>query len=191
MAVSLESKTIAKWALQAFGGKPQVSKYWDEANKSHVDILNVADRPWDGITSCATIGLSAYSIGYTVSGKQLRVELAGACSSKYKDYPNMLATCAFHVINSGDSLSHGEVFRNIVPMYYPDVEMKHVLFVSPFLWKGLTDLDFPDKTVTWLLPAPLSESEHVFAQEQGTGALEDLWEQRNVDLLDLERKSVV
>ncbi|WOO35859.1 hypothetical protein R2R35_18965 [Anaerocolumna sp. AGMB13020] len=44
MGISNENKVIAKSALQAFGGKPNVSKYWDDANVSSVDLLT-AVRP--------------------------------------------------------------------------------------------------------------------------------------------------
>lgn len=191
MSISSENKIIAKSALQAFGGKPQVLKYWDENNVSNIDMLSTADRPYEGITSYSTIGLSDHSIEYTVDGTPLRIEIVGASASEYKLFPNVLATYAFCIINSNFLVSHGKVFRNMIKMYHPNSEMKHVLFVSPFLWEDLKTLDFPNKKVAWLLAVPISENEYIFAQEKGTDSLEELFEEKEIDIFDLERKSIL
>jgi hypothetical protein len=191
MAISNENKVIAKSALQAFGGKPSVSKYWDDKNVSNIDMLSVVDRPYDGVTTYSTIGLSEHSINYTVDEKPLRLELVGASATEYEHFPNVISTCAFCVTNSNFSISHGKIFRNIIKMYYPNSELKHVLFVAPFLWEDLKTIDFPDKAVAWLLVVPISENEYVFAQEQGTGTLEDLFEREKIDIFDIKRKSII
>lgn len=191
MGISNANKMIAKSALQAFGGKPSISKYWDDTNVSNIDLLTAVNRPYDGVTSYSTIGLSDHLIDYKIDGKPLRLEIVGACATENEHYPNVLATCAFCVINSKYSVSPGKVFRDIIKMYYPSIEMKHILFVSPFLWEDLQTLDFPDKRVAWLLAIPISENEYLFAQEKGTETLEDLFEQKEIDIFDIERKSIV
>lgn len=191
MNISNESKIIAKSALQAFGGKPQISKYWDESSVSNIDILSTAARPYEGITSYSTIGLSDYSIEYTVDGAPLRIEIVGASASEYEHFPNVLATCAFCIINSSFLVSPGKVFRDMIKMYYPNSKMKHVLFVSPFLWEDLKTLDFPNKKIAWLLAIPISENEYIFAQEKGVDSLEELFEEKEIDIFDLERKSIL
>ncbi|GHI01652.1 hypothetical protein [Neobacillus kokaensis] len=42
MSVSEENKVLARTALEAFEGKPNVFKYWAENNISSVDILSIA-----------------------------------------------------------------------------------------------------------------------------------------------------
>ncbi|MEI5907330.1 suppressor of fused domain protein [Bacillus spongiae] len=191
MSISNENKIIAKSALEALGGKPSVSKYWDENNVSNIDMLSTINRPYDGITSYSTIGLSDHSIEFTVEATPLRIEIVGASDNEYDLFPNVLATCSFCIINSKFSVSPGQVFHDVVSMYYPDMEMKHILFVLPFLFEGLRTLDFPNKKVTWLLAVPISENEYLFAQENGTDSLEDLFEQEDIDIFDLERKSIL
>ncbi|KPV58254.1 hypothetical protein QJ48_17385 [Paenibacillus sp. A3] len=191
MSISNENKVIAKSALNAFGGKPSVSKYWDNNNKSSIDLLSVVNRPFDGVNSYSTIGLSDHSIKYTVDETPLRVEIVGASATGYEDFPNVIATCAFCVINSNYTIAHGETFRDIIKMYYPESDMKHVLFLSPFLWEDLKTLDFPNKKVAWLLAVPISENEYMYAQEKGTDSLEELFEKEQIDIFDLERKSVL
>jgi antitoxin YqcF len=191
MTISVENKIIAKSALNAFGGKPKVLKYWDENNVSNIDVLSAVNRPYEGITSYATIGLSDHSIEYIVDGSLLRVELVGVSANEYEHYPNVLATCAFCVINSSFPIFHGEVFRDLITMYYPESEMRHILFVSPFLWDDLKTLEFQDKKVAWLLAVPISEKEYRFAQKKGIDSLEQLFEQKDINIFDLERKSIL
>ncbi|WP_146551799.1 suppressor of fused domain protein [Rummeliibacillus sp. SL167] len=191
MSISNENKIIAKTALHAFGGKPSVSKYWDENNVSNIDMLTTVNRPFDGVSSYSTIGLSDHSIELTVDETPLRIEIVGASATDYEQFPNILASCAFCIINSKFSVSHGKVFRDIIKMYYPNTEMKHVLFVSPFLWEDLKTLEFPNKKVTWLLAVPISENEYLFAQEKGTDSLEELFEQEEIDIFDLDRESIL
>jgi antitoxin YqcF len=191
MTVTKANKIIARTALEAFGGKPSVSKYWDENNVSNVDILSSIDRPYEGVTSYSTIGLSDYSIGYSIDEKPLRVEIVGASATVFELFPNVLSTCAFNIINTKSPITHGEIFKGTVRMYYPDSEMEHVLFTSPFLWEKLISLNFIDKKVTWLLAVPISTKELLFAEREGTEALEDLFEEKDIDIFDISRNTVI
>lgn len=191
MTVTKENKIIARTALEAFGGKPSVSKYWDENKVSSVDILSTIDRPYEGVTSYSTIGLSDYSIGYSVDEKPLRIEIVGASATIFEFFPNIVSTCAFNIINTKLPIAHGEIFKGVVRMYYPNSEMEHVLFTSPFLWEKLNSIDFLDKKVTWLLAVPISKKELLFAEEEGTEALEDLFEKKDIDIFDIRRNSVL
>lgn len=190
MAISNENKTIAKTALQAFGGKPTVAKYWDDDHNSSVDLLSTLNMPYDGITSYSTIGLSDYSIGYSVDEKPLMLEIVGANATEYDLFPNILGTCAFYVINSKVSIYPGKILQRIIKMYYSDSEMEHVLLTTPFLW-DLKTLEFQNKTVTWLLAVPISEEEFLYAEQKGTEALEELFEKKDIDIFDINRRSIL
>lgn len=192
MSVNDQKKLIARTALNAFGGKPTVTKYWDDNKHNSIDILTTIERPYEGVSSFSTIGLLDYSIGYSVDETPLRLEIVGAIGSEYANFPNILATCAFFVINSKTTCSPGTIFRDVVSMYEPSSEMKHILLVPPFLWEeSLKTIDLPDKKVAWLLAVPISENEYIYASEKGTDALEDLFEKEEIDIFDLERKSVI
>ena len=191
MSVSNENKIIAKAAFDAFGGKPSVTKYWDDKNESSIDILSCGDRPYNGVTSYSTIGLSSYSIGYTTDSTPLRVEIVGACASGYDCFRNILASCAFNIINTKFKCYPGAIFENVVEFYMHDSLMRHILFVSPFLWEDrLKTLNFEDKKVAWLLAVPISEEEFKYAKDKGTDALEELFEEEQIDIFNLNRKSV-
>lgn len=191
MTVTKEKKIIAGTALEAFGGKPSISKYWDENNVSNVDILSTKDRPYEGVTSYSTIGLSDYSIGYSIDEKPLRIEIVGASATIFEFFPNILSTCAFNIINAKLTITHGKIFKGVIRMYYPDIEMEHVLFTSPFLWGKLNSIDFIEKKVAWLLAVPISTKELLFAEKEGTEALEDLFEKQDIDIFDIRRNSVL
>ena len=69
--------------------------------------------------------------------------------------------------------------------------MQHILFIPPFLWEDkLTTLSFNDKKIAWLLVIPISEKELEYAKKHGTDALENLFEEYQIDIFDLKRKSV-
>ena len=190
--ITEENKAIARMALEAFGGTLNVACYWDEAENNSVDLLACKDRPEKGVTSYSTIGLSDSPI--LVGGDEIgvRLELVGACSSLVKEFPNIITTAAFCIINSKWSCSPGAVFPEVVEMYNCSKTMKHLLFVPPFLWdEKLKTIDFSSKTVAWLLAVPISEEEYKFAEEESSDKLEDLFEENQIDLFNINRPSVV
>lgn len=81
--------------------------------------------------------------------------------------------------------------KDIVGRYIEKVEMKHILFTDPFLWDNINSIDIEDTKVAWLLAVPISEKEYLYAQEKGTDALEKFFEFENIDIFDLNRKSIL
>jgi hypothetical protein len=193
MSVTEDQRKIARAVATVFGAsRPPVTRFWDNNHVSSVFLLEATDSPVEGVTSVSTVGLSDHSLDLMVDGKQLRVELVGACASDTAVFPNMLSTCAFYVINSHHRCGPGAIFENVVSMYDSCLDMKHVLLVPPFLWeKEFETLEFPDRTVTWLQVVPISEGERLYALEHGAEALENLLEEREIDVLDLHRQSEV
>ena len=190
--VSTDNKTIARTAVGAFGGSPKVTRFWDADEESFVDLLTCEGGPRDGVTSFSTLGLSDSPL--LVDGREagIRVELVGACASTCDAFGNILSTAAFCIINSKWSCSPGTMFPDIVGMYDCSSTMKHLLFVPPFLWEErLETLDFDSKTVAWLLAVPVSDAEYAFAQSEGVEALENLFEEKQIDIYDINRPSVL
>lgn len=192
MAVSNEMKQIAKYLASTFGGKSSVFTYGDDNNKSKIAILHSENTPQTGEISYGTIGLCDYDIDLEVDEKPLRVEIVGACISEFKEFGNIISTCAFNIINSGYECYPGIIYPNVVKMYYEDLEMQHIMLVDPFLWDDKLDtLTFDDKIVEWLQAIPISDFEYAYAKEHGSDALGDLLEKANIDILDLERESII
>jgi hypothetical protein len=192
MEVTNQMKEIAMLLAKINGGRPKIGRYYDDNNQSMIDLVIMDNKPGYDEKTYATVGLCNYDIGKIIDEKFLRIEIIGACISEYDCFANIISTCAFNIINSGYKCYPGAIFPDVVKMYYPEMEMKHILFVSPFLWDdNLKTLDFDDKKVTWLQAIPIAEKEYIYAQKHGVEALEDKLEEANIDILDLQRSSVI
>lgn len=191
MNIIEKNKIIAKYLANTFGGKPSVYDFWDDNHSSSIPILSCVNSPLSGVTSYSTIGLSDKQI-ISDSKNNLGVELVGACGTNFKNFDNALATAAFCIINDNLTCSPGVVFPDILSMYKLSSTMKHILFVPPFIWENeLETISIEDKTIAWLLAIPISDEEKKFAEEKGSETLEDLFEKKQIDVYDLERRSVI
>ncbi|GAB2024486.1 suppressor of fused domain protein [Lactovum odontotermitis] len=191
MTMTTEKK-IAQYTLNAIGGNPKVLKYKDANESSEIDIFIGVDRPFEGVSTYSTIGLSNFDIGMkTKEGKQLRVEFVGSSASVNDLFGNIVSSCAFNIINSQYSVKPGTVFPNVISEYYDSPTMKHILFSAPFLWENLKSLETSTAHITWLMTIPISDEEFEFLKVNGSEKLEELFEEKDIDIFDLTRESVV
>lgn len=192
MSPTEQHKTIAKTIAKAFGGTPKVFRYHDDNNENSVEVTSCTDRPWNDVVSYSTVRLSDHSIDLTAGDMPLRVELIGACSKEFGLFPNILATCAFNVINTNFPCHPGAIYPNVVRFYMPESPLRDILLVSPFLWDDkLSSIQFTDKTVAWLMIIPISEAESAYANKHGSDALEALFERHQINVIDLMRASII
>ncbi|MBK8802838.1 MAG: suppressor of fused domain protein [Fibrobacteres bacterium] len=190
--IKLESKQIAKAAAVAFGGVPQVHRYWDDSELNNIDILSCSDSPWAGVIAYSTIGVSEMPLRKDGKELSVRSEIVGACGSQFPEFPNFLATAALFVKKSGLLVAPGVIFPNVLDQYCDSSLMRHLLFLPPFLWEQrLSPLQLDEKIVTWLLAIPIAEAELEFAVKNGVPSLEQLFEKEQIDIFDLNRLSVV
>ena len=188
--LSMETlKIIAKKELEIFGGKPQVNRYWNEPETMGIDILQCRNVPHETLLSCGTIGLANTDIGLTSGGKKLRVEAIGVCDIGEEIMPNIIATLAFTIMQRKKCYP-GLIIKNIVKEYI-DADMKHILLNDPFMWDNARSFSVGDIKVAWLMAIPVSDAEMAYADKHGVEALEDLLEEKDVDVADLWRKSVI
>ncbi|UFS62741.1 suppressor of fused domain protein [Sulfurimonas sp. HSL-3221] len=187
--VSNENIALAKMARDAFGGTAKVRRYYDEKEEKSVDILTSEDEK---LLSYATIGLSDSPLYIDGKEYEVRVELVGASYANIDYFPNVLATAAFNIMNSKWECYPGVIFDNIISMYDSSIEMKHLLFVPPFVWDNrLETIEFENKKVAWLQIIPISDEERSLALEKSSEALEELLEQSEVDVYNILRQSIV
>lgn len=182
------NKIIAQKEFEVIGGKPQVFRYWDDNKKNNIDVLSCADRPYRGVISYATIGLSNCELGLVSDGFSLRVELLGTCDGKEERFPNILATTAFEIMKK-NKCEYGHIIQDVIPG--TSSEMKHVYLMNPFLWESFKAIEFEDKKIAWLLCVPISDKEKEYAVANGWEALEDKFEEADIDIFNLNRKSVL
>ena len=189
---SKENKTIARTAAGVFKGAPRVVRYWDEPKESAVDLLISKGSPQEGVTSFATIGLSDSPLQEDGAELGVRVELVGACEAKFENFDNALSTAALCVINSGWEATPGTVFPGVLKLYDCSSTMEHLLLVPPNLWEEEFETLYLDsKTVAWLLVVPISEAEYRYVESEGSEKLEELFEDKQIDVFDLNRASVI
>lgn len=177
----------------AAGRRPDhIGRHFDAAETKSIDLVRFDGEPFGDGAVHATLGLSRHQIGAPPApgSLDLRLELIGACRRRY-DFANILASAAFDVMD-GAPISPQQVFTGTVALYHPDFDMKHLLFVYPFMWPGhFEKLELPGRVVTWLQPVPISQRELEFAQANGVDDLTDMFREQSVDVTDLERASVL
>lgn len=195
LKVSSENIELAKYITSIIGLNRSVRRYWDDEKESYLDIFSCDDPIDSNVKLYGTIGISDYSNKIEMkddSVKNIPIEFLISGYKKFEKISNIISTCGFYLSKNGWNCQLGSVYKNMVEMYYPNLEMKHVLFLMPFLWENkLEPLKLHNKTVRWLLAIPISESELIYRNENGLTALENIFEEKEVDIFNLERKSVV
>lgn len=184
-------KFLYRHLSSIFGDGPRgVSEYFDDSERSSVNVMWVANSPAPNLCSYSTIGLSDHPLMFR--GKEFgnRVEFVGACQSSVVDYPRMLSSLAFCIINTGWFCAPGVIFPDAVTMYGLSKTMSDIYFVPPFLWGGISPIFLEGRKIAWLLAVPISRAEANFAQSAGPDKLEALFEAQRVDIFDIHRPSL-
>ncbi|MCL2079325.1 MAG: suppressor of fused domain protein [Oscillospiraceae bacterium] len=190
--ISIQKKTLFEKLHEAIGFTPKVATYHDASNTSKIDLYVGVDRPDFGITTYSTIGLSESSIDLVdKNNKDIRVEFIGICNSDVLEFPNIISSCAFNIINSNYSCDPGTVYPNVVKAYYPNIDLKHILFTPPYLWETLGNLELEKFHINWLMTIPISDNELQYLETNGSDALEEALEKNDVCVFDIYRKSIL
>ncbi len=190
MEVTMTNKQIGRKEAAFLGGKPAFTEFFNEDETKSLDILKCKDTPQEGVNSYGTVGLNYTDIRLTSGGKKLRVELLSAIDRKIEEYENIIATAAFCIMDTKRCFP-GYVVPNVIREYIPDCEMRHLLLTYPFLWEDTESMEFDDRIVAWLQAVPISDNEFEYLKQAGLDALEDLFEEKDVDVLNIYRKSVL
>jgi hypothetical protein len=191
MAASEENRALAKYLKEIVGGSPRVTAYrCDEEEEIYVDILQSDGVPAQRISTYSTLALSDHPVARTEAGAPIGVEILFCSQNRYTKSPNILTACGLNIIRSKASCGPGVVFPKHVELYYEDFDMKHILFVSPFLWDIKTQI-FSTKTVAWLLALPISDAEYAAVSDKGSEYVEKIFEAKQIDIFDLRRRSVL
>ena len=148
--------------------------------------MEAADLPTRGLMTVATLGLSD-APNASPSG-DVRVELLLAAPSEISYAANVLATVAFDVIRGPfPGAWPGALKPTAVERNEPDAAMPDVLLIPTFCWE---DLD-PLPEVHFLQAIPIHASESAYCREKGSDALEELFQDRQIDVFDWHRASVI
>lgn len=69
--------------------------------------------------------------------------------------------------------------------------MKHVLLICPSVWEKAETIVLDDRYIAWLQIIPISESEYKYAIKNSVNELENLLEEKDIDVFDIYRESVI
>ena len=192
LALSKRHDEIAEYIAAFFCGMAKATTDRDTNTDVQVVILTSRDCPEIGISSYSTLGLSDKNL--VIDGRDFGfgVKVCGAIITEQDKFLLILADIGFNVVEEKWVAAHHTVFPNVVEPYFPDSEMKHVLLVSPFLWdEDFGDYSFADQRVVWLLAVPISENEYRYALSVGADCLEDMFAQKQINLFNIYRDSVL
>lgn len=189
----METNMIVARRLREFVNSPQrppVGRFWDEPEQKSIDVFKGEDVPQKGVQVCATIGLNNTDIGLVFGGLPLRVELIGACDIRIKTFQNMIATAAFKVMDSHRCFP-GYIITDVISKYIHDSDMKHFLLRDPFLWEDAESITANGVHIAWLMTVPISDKEFEYACDNGSDALGTIFVQKDIDVYDIYRRSVI
>ena len=186
----MENKKIAKYELSFIGGEAKVNRYYNQDESKFIDIFISKNGYFSTGITCATIGLNSLNIGLVNDGKEIKIELIALGMSDEFKIENIIATCAFEIIDFG-TCYYGMIIPDVVTYYVKNTEMKHILLLSPIFWDKYIALEGDNEIVSWLLLIPISNGEAQYIQEQGVDAFDRLLEEKEVNIADYKRKSIV
>lgn len=184
---SADNKAWAVYFRDRVGGKVEIESYGDEKEEHSIDMAVMANE--EG-TVAATIGLMDFNIG-APGGREIFTEILLDRSRDNGFAAEVLSTLAFYVGKDGWKPRPGVVFESIVSMYTDALQVKHILFVSPFQWDDMFSVKLPGKTIHPLLAVPITEAEYGLVKLSGSEALEKIWVDKKTDVLDWGRDSAV
>lgn len=191
MDIPATNKLIAKLTASRFGGAPKANRYWDDDRAFCLDVVACTDVPCEGVVSYGTVGLSGYPVQVEDTGRRVATELVGACAKSCEDFSNALVSAAFYTIRNDWRCVPGSILQNALAMYNVSPTMQHLLFVAPFLWSDFSHSVIDERDVHWLMAVPISDAEYQFSKENGVDILEDLFEEKQIDIFDMARPSVL
>lgn len=172
-------------------GESVVRAFYDEHEENVVAIVEADGTPDPGLSTYATASLHAYE--NVLDSRDIRVELILVGERGRPEVANVLATAAFFVTKDRWLAAPGVVFPNIVSEYFPEATVKHVMWVEPFDFTGVSSLTISGlaEPIHVLQGVPITDAERDLLVAHGFGALEHALESGGARHYDLARASTV
>ncbi|MEL7937805.1 MULTISPECIES: suppressor of fused domain protein [Pseudomonas] len=189
-----QRKSVAKHTIGVFSGKTEIQAYFNENESLSIDILTAENTIEDGIVSIGTIGLSEIDFKYSDGSPfPTRVELCAATETTNTPWKNALTTAAFILINRKREILPGDILENALKEYYPNTDLPHFYLTYPFIWNEghFPQLNYESLKINWLQCIAIHEDEKNFIYENSAKEFEDLLLEKEANIFDSERKSVL
>ena len=177
--------------LERFLGPIDSGIQGDDSTPPGVQVIRFGvDRPFTGVTTWATLGLSHHHLTQS-DGRSLHQELVMHLSTIHQPstIAGLLFQAAAELIQRGHGLTRGEVIGPRERLF-AETDMTALVAASPvYLPDSFAVCDTPAGPValTWLIP--LTQAEAHFTLDHGWPALEAIFVAQDPDLTDLSRIS--
>jgi len=192
MKINPDSNVVAQHIQKIIGGSPRSLRFKEPTKGTTLRIDAYEQRPWGGVTTYATVGLSSFPMCQDGKEFPVRAELLASAYGANDEVSFLLSEVSFHVMKSGWMCSPGSVLRDVVKKVGISSSLEHVYFNSPFLWDGeLGSTLISGVTVAWLMLVPITEAEYQFYKQSGHEALEARFSAAEIDIFNLGRKSII
>ena len=99
--------------------------------------------------------------------------------------------CGFNIIKDNYICKPGMVAIDAIADYCDELEMKHIYYTIPIFWEKLQGIEYENIIINWLYMVPISDKELEYIEEFGDEKFEELLEEKNVDVFDIYRKSII
>jgi hypothetical protein len=182
-------RELGKLVRLKLGEQTKVVRFADEGEINDVYIVSSLNFPVDGVSSYASVGLSRNMQGIGVKG--VKVEIIAACATLTPDFDNLVASCVFDSIKNGSNIVYGASIANVIMQYQISSSLKHVVFVTPFLWHGMDKFLVENEAVFYLMMLPISDNERLYLIDRGIDELEKVFNDKQIDIYDINRPSAL
>lgn len=192
--ISAKNKAIANYLRNLYKDTPKVSTVKSDDGLLELDVAILNDFPEEGIRSFSTLGVSDLLIrNEEGSNLDFRIEIFGADDTDTNVIPDLFFEIYAHLKEDPEwNCIPGSTLENVIAEWLPDSDMKHIYFAPCFLVEELSEMHRFDKDeVIWVMMIPISQNELDYLLEHGDDAFDDLMEQKEVNILDLKRESIL
>ncbi|MBE6853202.1 MAG: suppressor of fused domain protein [Ruminococcus sp.] len=179
---------------ETLGGVQKAFSYQRQDAEHKLDILYAKGSPARNYLTASTLGLVNRTTGYQDSntGKDIRAEIIMSSYGGNDMAGKILSTAGIGIYQTNIRYGYGTVLKGVMELYFPNSDMKHLfLMLPPPVWGkafGVTDAD--DSIITFLYALPISQAECDYMAQNGIDALQNCFVEKNIDMFDLERKSI-
>ncbi|MGH3940922.1 MAG: suppressor of fused domain protein [Pseudonocardiaceae bacterium] len=188
--ITRHGRQLAKYVADLMVTKPEVRR--SEWHGHIVDVLVGPNFPQDGTTTLYTVSLSSRNVIIDGVEQDFGIELATCHSNSMDGCIDVIFDAAFLYVEHGEEFYPGAVLPDLIGRRGLSETMKHFFLITPFLWDGkLKSIKgIGDRETRYLLAVPISDAEMALAGTEGSEALDDLFEQEQIDIFDWNRPSI-
>ena len=163
----------------------------DPANPSF-QIVRFENQPMKGASTFTTLGLSGVILTQS-NDTLIREELIFCCNNKFIDWgiSELLATVGDELLSTEQAFMRGQVLGPAGPLFN-NSSLEALYCARPVYFpEALHEYTStnPITSLLWLIP--ITSAEAVYIESEGWSRFEDILVEKDADLLDLQRESLV